>query len=403
MILTIIAFVVILGILVLVHEIGHFVAAKRSGVRVFEFGIGFPPRICGLQRVVKIDENGNQKKSWKVVWGKHKMSDEEDPNANKNTVYSINWFPIGGFVRLKGESGEEADASDSLASKPGWRRALVLSAGVLMNYILCIVLIAIGYMIGLPQALEGLPDDAQVRDKKIQVVSVLDNSPAQSAELQIGDAVISLDGKELASINEIQGYVDQKIDTSVGLVVKRGQEEINKEIRPTRLEETGRGGLGVGLIETGVISYPVHTAIWKGTETTLVLTKAIVVAFAGLIKDLLVVRQVTVDVAGPVGIAVMTGQVARMGFIYLLQFTALLSVHLAIINILPIPALDGGHLLFLLIEKIRRRPLSQKIEAALNNGFFLLLMLLILVVTVRDVAKFSDKFVGLWENIKNIF
>jgi len=142
-------------------------------------------------------------------------------------------------------------------------------------------------------------------------------------------------------------------------------------------------------------------AIWKGVESTVFFTGEVVFAFYELIKNLIISQKVSVDLSGPVGIAVLTGQVARMGFVYLLQFTAMLSINLAVINFLPFPALDGGRILFLVIEKIRRRPVSQKIENLVHNIGFGLLMLLVLLVTYRDVIKFSDKFVGLWDRIIN--
>ena len=399
MLLTIIVFILVLGLLVFVHELGHFVAAKKSGVRVFEFGFGIPPRIFGLQ---KSDKPG---KKWQVVWGSKSLEEEAEnnPEANKNTVYSINWLPLGGFVRLKGESGENVRDDDSLAHKSGWSRAWVLSAGVLMNALLCVVLISIGFMVGLPQAVQDLPADAEIRDRKIQIIQVLEGTPAEEAGLMIGDTLKTLDGQGFENIEMIQKYVDGKTDQPVSLTIIREQQEVTKDITPIRLEETDSGGFGVGLVETGIVSYPVLMSILKGVVTTGELVREIIFAFGGIIKDLVTVQKVTVDVAGPVGIAVLTGQVARMGFIYLLQFTALLSINLAIINALPIPALDGGHLLFLAIEKIRKKPLNQKLAAIMNSAFLMLLILLILVVTVKDVSRFSDKFSGLWQQIKNIF
>ena len=146
-----------------------------------------------------------------------------------------------------------------------------------------------------------------------------------------------------------------------------------------------------------MVKYPWHLAIAEGIKTTIVLTWLIMVAFYELIKGLFVGQGVSADLAGPVGIAVITGQVARMGFVYILQFTALLSINLAIINFLPIPALDGGRVLFLIIEKFKGSPVKKEIETAIHNIGFSLLMLLVLIVTFRDVARFGDKFKALWE------
>ncbi|MFZ5364567.1 MAG: site-2 protease family protein, partial [Patescibacteria group bacterium] len=210
-----------------------------------------------------------------------------------------------------------------------------------------------------------------------------------------------IDGQKLEDVEVMQTYLAGKIDMPVRFILERDGQKIEKEISPTFLIETGRGGIGVGLIKTGIVSYPWYLSLWKGAESAVLFTGEVAIAFYELIKNLIVTQKVSVDLSGPVGIAVLTGQVARMGIIYLLQFTALLSINLAVINFLPFPALDGGRILFLIIEKIRRKPVSQKIENLVHNIGFSLLMLLILLVTYRDVIKFSDKFVSLWDKIIN--
>ncbi|MFA5413154.1 MAG: RIP metalloprotease RseP [Patescibacteria group bacterium] len=367
MFLTIVVFVLILGLLVFVHELGHFVAARRNGVKVEEFGFGFPPRIFGIKR--------------------------------GDTTYSINWIPLGGFVKIKGEDGENREDEDSFGNKKIWRRAVILAAGVFMNFILAAVLLSVGFMIGLPQVINGENGYARVRDAKVQVVQILEDTPAAAAEILPGDAVLEIDGQKVENVEAMQNYLAGKIDAPVKFLLERDGQKIEKEISPTFLIETGRGGIGVGLLKSGIVSYPWYMALWKGAESTVLFTGEVARAFYELIKNLIVTQKVSVDLSGPVGIAVLTGQVARMGFIYLLQFTALLSINLAVINFLPFPALDGGRILFLLIEKIRRKPVSQKIENLVHNIGFGLLMLLVLLVTYRDVIKFSDKFVGLWDKI----
>lgn len=367
MLLTIIVFVAILGLLVLVHELGHFVAAIKNGVKVEEFGFGFPPRIFGIKK--------------------------------GETIYSINWIPLGGFVKLKGEGGESKEDEDSFAYKKIWRRAIILVAGVLMNFVLAAVLLSIGFMIGLPQVINGENGYARIRDARVQVVQVLEGTPAAEAGIFPGDTILEIDGQKVEDVESMQNYLAGKIDVPIKFVLERDSHKIDKEISPTFLIETGRGGIGVGLLKTGIVSYPWYLSFWKGAESAVLFTGEVAVAFYELIKNLIVTQKVSVDLSGPVGIAVLTGQVARMGIIYLLQFTALLSINLAVINFLPFPALDGGRLLFLLIEKIRRKPVSQKIENLVHNIGFGLLMLLVLLVTYRDVIKFSDKFVALWDKI----
>lgn len=367
MILTLIVFILILGLLVFVHELGHFVAARKNGVKVEEFGFGFPPRIFGIKK--------------------------------GETIYSLNWIPLGGFVKIKGEGGEDREDEDSFSNKKIWRRAVILAAGVLMNFVLAAVLLSIGFMIGLPQVINGENGNARIRDVKVQVVQVLEGTPAAEAGLLPGDAVLEIDGQKIEDVEAMQEYLGGKIDAPVKFVLERDGQKIDKEISPVFLVETGRGGIGVGLLKSGIVSYRWYLAIWKGAESAVLFTGEVAVAFYELIKNLVVTQKVSVDLSGPVGIAVLTGQVARMGIIYLLQFTALLSINLAVINFLPFPALDGGRILFLIIEKIRRKPVSQKIENLVHNIGFALLMLLVVLVTYRDVVKFSDKFVGLWDKI----
>ncbi|MFA5358363.1 MAG: RIP metalloprotease RseP [Patescibacteria group bacterium] len=365
MIFTIIIFVAVLAILVLVHEIGHFITARKFGCAVEEFGIGFPP----------------QAKKWK--------------SKKTGINYSLNWIPLGGFVKIKGEDGENRQENDSFGSKKVWQRAIILSSGVLMNIVLAIVLLSIGFGIGLPSA---LPDDlsdlgrAHVKDAKIQIYAISDGSPAATAGLQSGDALVSIDGNSLNKLEDVQSYIAGKDGQEINLALQRGQEDVNVKVVPVFREEIGKAGIGVALARTGIVSYPWYLAPIKGAEATFSLFWAIVVAFYTLIKNLVTGIPVGADVAGPVGIAVMTGQVARMGFVYLLQFTALLSVNLAIINFLPLPALDGGRILFLIVEKIRRRPIRQEVEAVVHNIGFMLLIGLMIFVTFRDVIKWGGGF-----------
>jgi len=174
---------------------------------------------------------------------------------------------------------------------------------------------------------------------------------------------------------------------------------LEKEITPKILPDIERPVMGVGLVKTGTISYPWYQSVWEGAKATVFSTMNILFAFGNMIKNLFVTGSLGADVAGPVGIAVLTGQVVNLGFIYILQFAALLSINLAIINILPFPALDGGRVVFLLIEKLLRRPVDQKVEAVVHNLGFALLMLLVVVITFRDIGRFTP----LWEGIKNLF
>lgn len=391
MLLTIITFIIILSILVFAHEVGHFMMARRFGVRAEEFGFGFPPRAFGVYK--------NEQGLRKIVWSAKEVKD------CPGTVYSINWLPLGGFVKIKGENGPSASSglaedNDSFAGRPIWQRAFMLSAGVVMNIILAAILITVGFMIGLPQALDGQVDArARVREKKIQIVQVMKNTPAEAAGLALGDVILSIDNQSFANYQELQNYVASNVGRKLSYKIERGRDLIGLEAVPELMSETGKGGIGIAISETGLVSYPWYLAVWQGIKTTLILIWAIIAAFYELIKGLILGQGVTADLAGPVGIAALTGQVARLGFVYLLQFTALLSINLAVINFLPFPALDGGRVLFLIIEKIKRSPVKKEVEAAIHNIGFALLMLLVLLVTFRDVSRFSNIFKNVWEKI----
>ncbi len=378
MLLTILLFIVILGVIVLVHEMGHFLVAKKTGMHVDEFGFGFPPRIFGIQNVNK---SGPGQKKWRLIKGRNEPEDD-----NKNTIYSVNWIPIGGFVKIKGEQGDKRDDRDSFASKKLWQRTAVLSAGVGMNFVLAFVIIAIAFSIGLPSMLtDTLPESADIQKRQLQIIEVDGESPAAEAGIKMGDIIVSVNSEKLETVTEFQ-EVSSKSDTEMAITISRGAEEIDIIVTPKSLYDN-KGAIGVWLAETGIVRYPWYYSIWMGLKTTVVLTWRILVAFFEIIKNLIVSQQVSADIAGPVGIAVITGQVAKLGFIYILQFIALLSINLAIINFLPFPALDGGRILFLLIEKIRGKPMNQKIEAIIHNIGFMILIGAILLVTFKDIFR----------------
>ncbi len=370
MLSTIIIFTAVLSLLVFVHEFGHFATAKKAGVKVEEFGFGFPPRLAGFR--------------------------------HGGTIYTINWIPLGGFVKIKGESGEHKSDKDSFGGKSALVRGLILGAGVIMNFVLAWSLLTVGYIIGLPQVAEDLPASAIVRETKIQVVTVLKGSPADRAGLQTSDAIVSLDGAAPAEIADVQKYSTARRDVPVMIEVDRGAKRLKLAITPETLAETGKVGFGIALVKTGLVSYPWYLAPVQGLSATLSFAREILDSFGKLLGDFFSRKAVSVDVSGPVGIAVVTGQVADLGFRYLLQFTALLSINLAIVNVLPIPALDGGRLMFLVIEKIRGRAVGRRIELTAHNIGFALLMILVAAATYKDLVRFGDRILGAFGKIFGI-
>ncbi len=384
MFLTIIIFIAVLSVLVFAHELGHFVTARRLGVRADEFGFGFPPRAIGFYK--------NREGKWRQVTGGRSYQSLENSKNAKNipapgsTIYSINWLPIGGFVKIKGENDNGDNEPDSFASKKIWQRTLILSAGVLMNVVLAWFLLSVGYMIGLPQSTADVGPRARVSEARVAIIDVLPESPAEKAGVKAGDFVLSIDGNLVALEKDMQDLVAAKEGSEVSLLISRNGEEETLNVQP-ELTEDGRAIIGVGIMAAGTVSYPLIPAFIEGAQTTGWLLKEIVLAFIGLFKNLFSGQSVGEEFAGPVGIANITGQAARLGFAYLLQFTALLSLNLAIINILPFPALDGGRILFLLIEKVKGKPVRRDIEAVAHNLGFILLIALIIFITYKDIIK----------------
>ncbi|MEK9183124.1 MAG: RIP metalloprotease RseP [Patescibacteria group bacterium] len=388
MLVTLIVFVAILALLVLAHEAGHFVAARKNGIQVDEFGFGLPPRIFGAH----VSRSG-----WSWIWGGRELTDAEKQSG---TVYSLNLIPLGGFVKIKGENGDMADEPDSFGAKKIWQRAVVLVAGVSMNFILAAVLLGIGFIIGIPQSLDEVYRGAIIKDAKIEVMSVLSGSPAEKAGIAAGDEILKADDLDIQKVNDLQNYVSGKNGQSVKFIFQRGGEIIIKEIIPYQLKTTKRGGIGIALLESGIVSYPWYLAFIYGFFAAGIfaweVARTLWFLLAGLFQGQ---GSVAESLSGPVGIAVLTGRVARLGFSHLMQFAAMLSINLAILNILPFPALDGGRVLFLIIEKLRGKPLHRKFEEWAHTAGFALLMILIIFVTYKDVIRFSSSFIRIGQKI----
>jgi len=384
---TVLIFIIILGLLVFVHELGHFLVARRNGVMAEEFGFGFPPRIFGLYK----NKNGKRK----IVWGSKRVE-------STDTIYSANWIPLGGFVKIMGEDGEEKKDPKSFSSKKPFTRVKILAAGVAMNILLAAFLLSTGYFVGIPQAVEDM-SKGNLKNEKIQIIETISGSPAEQMGIQVGDQIVGAvePNNQIVNFNtieQVQNYINANKGHKINLEIKRGAEMVKISGTPRTDFPASEGALGISLVKTAIVSYPWYEAIWRGVLSTFDLAWMIIVAFGSLLWKIITGHSVGMDVSGPVGIAVLTGQVAKLGFIYILQFTAVLSVNLAIINILPIPALDGGRILFILIEKMKGSPVSQKFEVRAHNIGFALLISLMVFVTFRDVARLD-----VISKIKNLF
>lgn len=381
--LTILIFIVLLGLLIFAHELGHFLMARRNGIKADEFGFGFPPRLIG---VVKDDASGR----YKIIWGNKEIT-------SPHTLYSLNWLPLGGFVRIKGEDGENKDI-DSFAQKSAWSRIKVLGAGVFANIIFAWFLISVVLTIGLPQPIA--PEErVQYSDAKIQILEVKKNTPAEAMGLTLGDEILEINGEKITSLKQVSDLIAQNRGKEIEIRINRLGNEVTLEGTPRIEYPAGEGSLGISFGETAVVSYPFYEAIYRGALATYSITLAILQALGGLVARLFGAGTgAPVDIAGPVGIVYLTKQVSDLGLAYLLQFAALLSINLAIINILPFPALDGGRILFVLIEKIKGSPVSRKTEGMIHQIGFMLLLLLMVVITIRDFAVFRilEKLGGLF-------
>lgn len=349
MIITFLVFILVLGILVLVHEFGHFIVAKKSGLTVEEFGFGFPPRIF----------------SWKI----------------NETLYSINLLPFGGFVKILGENGDETDNTKSFSSKPVGIRSLVAIAGVTMNFVLGALLLMIGFYIGLPQVLNKENENI-AQNVQIQIIAIANDSPAEKANLKLGDSI-----EDFKEISIFQDFINKNKAKEIILKIKRSQDNLEIKIVPRVNPPEGEGALGIALVKTGLVSYPWYESVWLGIKSTFIITWEIMKGFFGLIRNLLVFQKIPQEVAGPVGIAVLAGQAINLGFIYLLQLVALISLNLAVLNLIPFPALDGGRLLFLGIEKIKGSKVNPKIENTIHSVGIVLLLALVVLITYRDILK----------------
>ena len=349
--ITALIFIAVIGVLVVVHEFGHFIVAKRAGMKVEEFGFGFPPRLFGIKK--------------------------------GETTYSINWIPFGGFVKIYGEDGEHRDAPRSFSSKPIGTRLKVIVAGVTMNFLLAAFLLMLGNYVGIRVGIGDEMDEisAAAKDKMVQVVSVVQDSPADQAGLKIFDEIVGF-----STAQEVRDYISANAGRKIELTIRSDSQTEVKEISLPEKDE-GDGLLGIVPARTGLLSYPWYESLWRGLEDAVFLTAQTAIGYYELFKTLLLKGQLLADVSGPIGIASVTGQAAAVGFRFLLQFVALISVNLAILNIIPFPALDGGRALLLIIEKFKGSPVNQKVEAVINSIGFALLILLMIYATVKDIGR----------------
>jgi regulator of sigma E protease len=374
MLWTIIVFVFVLGVLVFVHEAGHFLVARWHGIKAEEFGFGFPPRLIGIVW-------NKETKRYRLVRSDRKEGvTEEKPLSFKTTIYSLNWIPFGGFVRIKGEDGSGQLEPDSFAAKKAWPRIQVLAAGVVMNFLLAWILLSGVVMLGFPAP--GVEGSGPVT---IQIQNVLPDTPARNMGLHMGDAIQSIDDHTFSTVTETSQYIQQHKGHEISIRIDRGGKTLQVQGVPRVEYPKNEGSLGIELAATTLIRYSFFPALGEGARQTYELTRSMAVGLGKMVTG----QGKLSDVSGPVGIAQYTRQASDLGVTHLLFFMAILSINLGIINALPIPAIDGGRILFILIEMVRGKPVSQRMEGWFHSIGFLLLLVLMLVVTLHDILKTS--------------
>lgn len=352
----VIAFIVMLLALVLAHEAGHFFAAKWSGCNVEEFGFGFPPRLFSFIR--------------------------------KGTRYSFNLLPLGGFVKIEGENMDEAEPTPtSFAAKSAGKRVFILSAGVIMNMVLAYVLLTVQAGVGAPTLVTDTNTSA-LTSQKTYILDVAKDSPAEKAGFKEFDRIVEMQGIKDPSIDQVQQIVSQYAGQEVNVEVDRAGQKIKAYVLVRENPPEGEGATGVSLASTGLIKAPWWKAPWVGLTRTWDMLVAILVQFWALIGQLFQHGNAGDTLTGPIGIAVYTNEATQLGLPYFLEFMALISINLAIINILPLPALDGGRILFVGLEKIFGRRSLGKIEHYTHTAGFVALIALMVFITLHDVHKY---------------
>lgn len=337
--MTILVVIIGIALLILIHEFGHFIVAKKMGLLVEEFGIGFPPRF----------------------WSK-KIGE---------TVYSVNFLPFGGFVKIYGEDpsaakgGEDPNRHRAFYSQSVWKRVLIVTAGVVMNFLLGWFLISLIFAIGTP--------------KVVLISDVIPGSPAALAGILPQDQV-----RGFQSASELVSFINQNRGKEISITVWRNGEDVKIKATPRLVEEAA---LGVALAEAGIERHSLLGSLVEGLKTAATIVASILAAFANLIWGFLTQGKVLIDFVGPIGIFGVASQAGSLGFLYLVQLIAMISLNLAVLNVLPFPALDGGRLLFVLIEKIKGSPFSANFERNANAAGFLFLLLLMIAITIRDVVR----------------
>lgn len=373
MIINLLAFLLVLGILVMVHELGHFLAARFFHVRVDKFAFGFPPKI------------------WSKKAGE--------------TEYTINLIPFGGYVSMYGEDGDGKKDPKSFTAKRAWQKAIILGAGVVMNLILAWLIFTCFYLFGGQAILPGMDQfKGVVNNEHVYVTQINPGSPAAQNGISVGDVIYSINGdvvhNNITVSNDIQIATAKDAKKPVTVVFEHKGQKIQKDM--VTYVETVSGqhfqAIGITMAERGTTQAKWYLAPFVALLETGKIIWLTLVGIWSLISGIFTKFQISNEVGGPVAIYSYSGVFARLGLWAFAQFIAILSVSLALINILPFPALDGGHIAILSAEAITRKKIDDNVKQAINNAGFGLILLLMVALVYRDLAN-----LGVFAKIKGIF
>lgn len=349
---TLLTFLVLLLVLVVVHEAGHALMARATGCRVEEFGVGFPPRL----------------------WAKRLGE----------TVFSVNALPIGGFVRLTGEDDPNDTDPRAFSRRSFGARASILVSGVIANVALAVVLFTLVAGLGLTAPVADAP--GPVRDARVEIVS-LEHTPAlASGTLQPRDAILAVNDFPVPDADSAAQRIRAATGSKLSLIIRRDGSERTVQLQFDPPKTLGQR-VGLVLLDVGTVRVPWREAPREGLRMTVTALRLTLQGFWHLLTTVVTRQEISPEISGPVGIALLTGTVARQGVVRLLEFAGVVSVNLAFINALPIPALDGGRLLFLILERLGIRVFRGRPERLAHSVGFALLLLLLIAVTVSDVRR----------------
>lgn len=347
MLINVISFLIIFTLIALTHEFGHYFLAKRAGIRVFEFGIGFGPRLFAFSKF--------------------------------GTIFSLNLIPILAFVRIAGEGEDKEDIScpdnEKYTFKTPFQKLKTLSAGPFMNILSALVILILLFLFtGIPSGVSN------------EIGAITKNSPAEKAGLKVGDKLFAINEKTFPKMADAIDFIHKNANKSLTLTIKRGQKTFQAKATPIFNKELNVGLLGFSPKPTYQRVNPL-IAVYHGFAQTL----SMIIITLYILGQLILGRISFAALAGPIGLAQITGRYAQSGLISLIWFFSFISVNIGVLNLLPIPALDGGRLVFVLLEWIRKKPINQKLELKINQWGLAALLALMALVSINDILRLFNR------------